>query len=360
VEEENVGDARQRAQEFCERFGLQVPILQAPMAGSCPPELAIGVAEAGAMGARGVLRDTPAGIADWVEQFRAGSSGAFQLNVWIPDPPAGDPAERERMVEQAREFLGRFGTPGDAAGPVPPVFEEQCEAMLAARPTVISSIMGLFEADYVRRLHEEGIAWFACATTLEEALAAQEAGADAVVAQGMEAGGHRGAFDQDAAEGTDVGLFALLPWFADHLRVPIIAAGGVADGRGLAAALALGASAVQVGTAFLRCPETKSSKEWSAALDGLAPEATMTTRAYTGRLARAASTPYLRAWTEFGAPRPAPFPEQLRLVGQWRRGTPDGLDQANLWAGQSAALAVEEPAAALVSRMWREASRLLA
>jgi nitronate monooxygenase len=360
VEEGNVGDARQRAQEFCERFGLRVPILQAPMAGSSPPELAIEVAEAGGMGARGVLQDTPVGIADWVERFRARSSGALQLNVWIPDAPTGDPAERESRVEQAREFLGRFGTPGDAAGPVPPVFEEQCEAMLTARPTVVSSIMGLLEPDYVRRLHEEGIAWFACATTLEDALAAQEAGADAVVAQGMEAGGHRGAFDQDAAERTDVGLFALLPWFADHLRIPIIAAGGVADGRGLAAALTLGASAVQVGTALLRCPETKISKEWSAALDGLAPEATMTTRAYTGRLARAAPTPYLRAWTEPGAPRPAPFPDQLRLVGQWRRGTPDGLDQSNLWAGQSAALAAEEPAAAVVSRMWREASDLLA
>src|SRR3954463_3399823 len=145
--------------------------------------------------------------------------------------------------------------------------------MLAARPTVISSIMGLFEADYVRRLHEQDIAWFACATTLEEALAAQEAGADAIVAQGVEAGGHRGTFDQDAAERTDVGLFALLPWFADHLQVPIVAAGGIADGRGLAAAWTLGASAVQVGTALLRCPETSISKQWAARLRGLAPEA---------------------------------------------------------------------------------------
>jgi nitronate monooxygenase len=360
AEEENVGDARQRAQKFCDRFGLRMPILQAPMAGSSPPELAIEVAEAGGMGARGVLQDTPAGIADWTERFRGASSGAFQLNVWVPDPPAGDPAERDRRVEEARGFLGRFGTPGEAAGPLPPVFEEQCEAMLAARPTVISSIMGLFEPDYVRRLHEQGISWFACATTLEDALAAQGAGADAVVAQGMEAGGHRGTFDQDAAERTDVGLFALLPWLADHLSVPIIAAGGVADGRGVAAALALGASAVQVGTALLRCPETQTRKEWSAALDGLAPEATLTTRAYTGRLARAAPTPYLTAWTEPGAPRPAPFPEQLRLVGQWRRGTPDGLDRANLWAGQSAALAAEEPAAEVVTRMWRDASGLLA
>jgi nitronate monooxygenase len=355
-----VADARQRAQEFCDRFGLRLPILQAPMAGACPPELAVAVAEAGGMGGAGVLQFAPLRIAEWVEQFRAGSSGALQLNIWIPELPVADPDERERRVSEAREFLGRFGTPDAAPGPPPPAFDAQCEAMLAARPTVISSIMGVFGPDFVRRLHEQGIAWFACATTLDDALTAQEAGADAIVAQGMEAGGHRGSFDQEAAERTDVGLFALLPRFADHLQVPIIAAGGIADGRGVAAALALGASAVQVGTALLRCPETGTSKEWAASLDGLAPEATVATRAYSGRLARAAPTPYVRAWTEPGAPRPAPFPDQLRLVGQLRRGEPDGMDEVNHWAGQSAALATEEPAGEVVARMWRDASALIA
>jgi nitronate monooxygenase len=344
----------QRARRFCDQFGLGLPILQAPMAGACPPELAIAVARAGGMGASGVLLDSPERIAEWVRQFRAGTSGAFQLNIWIPDQ-VDDEQDR---IEAARAFLGRFGTPGEP-GPAAPAFEAQCTAMLTARPTVISSIMGLFEPNFVRQLHELGIAWFACATTLDDALAAQHAGADAIVAQGMEAGGHRGSFRPEDAERTEVGLFALLPRLADHLRVPIVAAGGIGDGRGVAAALTLGASAVQIGTALLRCPETGIAKDWSAALDGLAPEATVTTRAYSGRLGRAAPTPYLAAWREPGAPPPAPYPHQRRLVGQWRRGTPSGLDQANHWAGQSAAMATEEAAGLVVTRMWREAAELL-
>jgi nitronate monooxygenase len=345
----------QRVQEFCERFGLAVPILEAPMAGACPPELAIAVAEAGGMGANGVVLDHPDRIARWVERFRAGSSGPFQLNIWIPDEPVTDPAR----IAAATEFLHLFGTPGPPAEPLP-VFGEQWEAMLAAEPAAVSTIMGLPEPEYLRRLRARGIAWFATATTLDEALAAQDAGADAVIAQGMEAGGHRGTFDPSVAERTTVGLVALVPHLVDHLRVPVIAAGGISDGRGVAAALALGASAVQVGTALLRTPEAAINADWAAALAGLRPEHTVTTRAYSGRLGRAVATPYLTAWQEPGAPLPAPYPVQRQLVGRWRRGVGNGLDPVNYWAGQAAALATAEPAARIVGRMWLDARILLA
>ncbi|GAA4552821.1 nitronate monooxygenase [Pseudonocardia xishanensis] len=344
-----------RVEEFCTRYGLRVPVLEAPMAGACPPELAVAVAEAGGMGANGVVLDRPAAIADWVARFRAASAGPLQLNIWVPDEPVDAPAR----VAAAEGFLRRFGTPGEAAGPGP-VFAEQCEAMLAAEPTAVSTIMGLLDPDYVGRLHERGIAWFATATTLDEALAAQEAGADAVVAQGMEAGGHRGTFDPDAAERTTVGLIALVPRLADHLRVPVIAAGGIADGRGVAAALALGASAVQIGTAFLRTPEAAVAPGWAASLADLPPEGTVPTRAYSGRLGRAVATPYVTAWQEPDAPAPAPYPQHRALVGRWRRGTTEGLDAANHWAGQSAALARAEPAGEVVARIWAQARELLA
>jgi nitronate monooxygenase len=340
-----------RVDEFRARFGLRVPVLEAPMAGSCPPALALAVIRAGGMGANGVVLDPPPAITEWADQVRP--AGPFQLNIWVPDELVDAP-ERTRAAEQ---FLGRFGPPGAPGGPGP-VFAEQCEAMLAARPAVISSIMGVFESAFVERIHAAGIAWFACATTLSDALAAEAAGADAIVAQGMEAGGHRGTFDPAAAEGTTVGLFALLPHLADRLSVPVIAAGGIADGRGVAAALALGASAVQVGTALLRSPEAAIDPGWSASLEDLAPERTVPTRAYSGRLGRAAPTPLVTAWQEPAAPRPAPYPVQRALVGRWRRG--GAGDRANHGAGQSAALATTEPAAEIVTRMWAEAQRLLA
>ncbi|MDQ3765199.1 MAG: nitronate monooxygenase [Actinomycetota bacterium] len=351
-----------RAMEFCDRFRLRLPILQAPMAGASRPELAIAVADAGGMGASGALQDSPQRIAEWARQFRAKSNGAFQLNIWIPESSKLDAQERQARVDAASQFLRQFGAPpeADEPGQPPLIFSEQCSAMLAAQPTVMSSIMGLFPREVVTRMRERGIAWFCCATSLAEALAAEEAGADAIVAQGMEAGGHRGTFNQDEAERHQVGLFSLLPWFADHLRIPIIAAGGIADGRGVAAALSLGASAVQVGTALLRSPEAGISPGWSQALDGLAPEDTVTTRAYTGRLARAAPSPYLAAWTTPDAPRPAPFPDQLGLVTRWRKGNSEGLDKANHWAGQSAALATTDPAGEIVTRMWCDAKALLA
>lgn len=349
-------EVSRRVAAFCERYGLDVPIVQAPMAGACPPGLAVAVAEAGGMGADGAVLDSPEAIGDWARRFREGSSRAFQMNLWIPDEtPSADSGE-----EPARRFLERFGRPGEAAGGAP-VFTEQCDALLAARPTVISSIMGLFEPAMVERIHAAGIAWFACATTLEEALAAERAGADVVVAQGVEAGGHRGTFDPDTAGRTGVGLLALVPQLVDALRVPVVATGGIADGRGVAAALILGASAVQVGTAFLRSPEAGVAAAWSEQLAAAAPETSVLTRAYSGRPGRALPTDYVRAWAADDAPAPARYPVQRALVGQWRRGQPtgEGVDRTNHWAGQAARLAVAESASVITRELWSGAREYL-
>ena len=212
------------------------------------------------------------------------------------------------------------------------------------------------------RLKERGIAWFATVTTVAEARVAEAAGADAVIAQGAEAGGHRGAFKADEAERRQVGLFALLPAVVDAVSVPVVAAGGIADPRAIVAALALGASAVQIGTGFLRCPEAKIHPAWADALARALPEDTIVSRVFSGRAGRSIATDYVRAALAADAPRPAPYPVQRGLTAPMRAAAQkDGdVHRMQVWAGQSAAQAKAEPAANLVRALWDGAEALLA
>ena len=349
-----------RAESFCTEFGLRLPILLAPMAGACPPSLSIAVAKAGGLGACGALLMQPEAIKAWAADVRAGSNGAFQINLWIPDPAPARDAEAEQAV---RAFLGGWGpeVPAEAGDARPPDFEAQCTAILEAGPVIVSSIMGLYPADFVARMRDRGIKWFANATTVVEARAAEDAGADAIVAQGMEAGGHRGAFDAAQAEAGMVGLFSLLPAIVDAVDVPVVATGGIADARGVAAALLLGASAVQIGTGFLRCPEAELPAAWADAIGAARPEETLATRAFSGRLGRALTTAYTRAATAPGAPPPAPYPVQRGLTQAMRddAARANDIDRMQAWAGQSARLATAWPAGEIVLEIWEGARALL-
>lgn len=347
---------RDRAQAFCDRFGLRVPILQAPMASASPPALAAAVANAGGLGGLGALMSSPTVIADWAKTFRTTSNGAFQVNLWVPDPPPARDAAHEAAVRARLGVLAGAPVPDPGPGPFTQDFDKQFEALLAADPAIASTIMGLFEPAMVAALKARNIAWFATVTTLADARAAEAAGADAIIAQGSEAGGHRGAFDQADAEAQLTGLFALVPIIADAVRVPVIATGGIMDGRGIAAALALGASAVQLGTAYLRTPEAGLHPAYAAAI----PHGeTVLTRAFSGRLARGLRNQVTEAFSDLP---PAPYPVQRALMVPVRAAAEAAGDASRMqaWAGQGAALAVAEPAATLTARLWQEASALLA
>lgn len=350
----------ERVRRFSERFGLRVPILLAPMAGACPPALSIAVARAGGLGACGALLMQPAEIRAWADEVRRGSNGAFQLNIWIPDPPPHRDPEHEARV---RDFLSGWGpeVPASAGDAMPPDFAAQCEAMLEAGPAVISSIMGVFPADFVSRMKARGIAWFATVTTVAEARAAEAAGADVIVAQGAEAGGHRGAFDASGATDRQIGLFSLLPAVADAVGVPVVGAGGIADARGVAAAFVLGASAVQIGTGFLRTPEAGLPQAWADGLGTAMPEDTVITRAFSGRAGRSLRTAYVAAASAADAPLPAPYPVQRGLTAAMRSAAArsNDLSRMQAWAGQSSALAPVRSAAEIVEALWSGVQELL-
>jgi nitronate monooxygenase len=341
-----------RTDAFCQRFGLRLPIVLGPMAGASPTSLSAAIANAGGMGACGALLMGPSAILSWAAEVRSVTSGPFQINLWIPDPPPRRDAVQEAAV---RAFLSRWGpeVPATAGDRTPPDFAAQCDALLEAAPAVASSVMGLYPADFVKRLKARGIAWWATVTTVAEARGAADAGADVIVAQGMEAGGHRGAFDAGSTI-DPVGLSALVPAVADAVNVPVVAAGGIADHRGLAAALQLGASAVQIGTGFLRCPEAQIPQAWADALGRMLPEDTVVSRAFSGRPGRSIATAYARAATSPDAPVPAPYPVQRGLTQAMRdqASAADKLDGMQAWAGQSAMLAAAAPAAVVALRMW--------
>jgi len=356
----DVHAALRRAEAFAATYGLRLPVLMAPMAGANPVALAAAVVGAGGMGALGALLLAPEAIVDWVARYRAAGGGPLQINLWVPDPPPHRDVAHESAL---RDFLAGHGppVPATAADTPLPDFQAQCAALLATRPTAVSSIMGLYPPAFVAQFKAAGIAWFANVTTVAEARAAEAAGADVIVAQGSEAGGHRGAFTASAARDEAVGLFALLPQVVDAVKLPVVATGGVADARGVAAALLLGASAVQPGTALLRCPEAGIAPAWARALGSAAPEGTRLTRAFSGRWGRALDTRYLRDAAAPGAPEPAPYPVQRGLTATMRKAAEAAGDLQHMqaWCGQAAGLSLAQPAGEVVQDLWKGGRELL-
>ncbi len=348
-----------RAEKFASDNGIENPILLGPMAGACPVSLSIAVAKGGGMGACGALLMHPEKIKKWAQEFRSITDAPFQMNLWIPDAEAPLSPEHEK---QLRTYLNNWGpeVSADATSDTLPNFQEQCAALLDIAPPAISSIMGLFDESFVAQIKERGIKWFANVSTLEEAVMAEAAGADVVVAKGYEGGGHSGAFNPDNATRCGVGLLSLIPAIADSVKLPIVAAGGIADGRTMASTLLLGASAVQIGTGFLRAPESTIAPAWSDAIGVARPEDTMITKAYSGRAGRSIATKYALAMAQDDTPEPAPYPTQRALTHAMRTAAvkENRLEAMQAWAGQSAGMAQVKSATKITRNIWASAKAL--
>jgi nitronate monooxygenase len=336
---------------LCALLGVRVPILQAPMAGYATPALAAAVGNAGGLGALGSATLALPEVAAQVAAFRGQSNAGINLNFFChPEPLATDTPE---MLAALAPFHDAAGVPRPTAlpaAPYPAFGPDHLDWLLANPPAVASFHFGHPGEAAVARLRAAGIRVIATATSVAEARAHEAAGVDAVIAQGWEAGGHRGAKDP-APPDAGVGLMALLPQVVDAVRVPVIAAGGIMDGRGIAAALMLGASGVQMGTAFLRCPEAATSPRHRAALAQATDDETHLTHGFSGRPARARITDLGLALQHVPmAPYPLPRPITQALAA----------DNPFLLHGQGAPLARDLPAADLMAQLSEETRAALA
>ncbi len=344
---------------FTRRVRIAHPLVLAPMAGGpSTPALCAAVSEAGGLGSHGGAYLPPAKLREEIRAIRALTSRPFAVNLFADE---GVTAE-ERRLRAAQDAVAKYRTElhlaPAAPTPAPVSLKEAFAVILEERVPVFSFTFGIPPREMLEACRSAGIATMGTATTVAEARALEQAGVDFINAQGAEAGGHRGTFDRDA-DPPLIGTMALVPQVVDAVRVPVIAAGGIMDGRGFAAALALGASAVSLGTAFLRCPEAGTSKPYRAALKDARDDATVITRAFSGRAARGLANRFTR---EMSSAPLAPYPAQNALTREIRAVAARNGDSTllSLWAGQAAAVGREMPAGELVAQILREAQDVIA
>lgn len=335
-------------------LGIALPILQAPMAGAQGSALAIAVARAGGLGALPCAMLSPQAMAEELTAFRAATAAPINVNFFTHVSPEADDDAMTRWHEALAPYYAEFGLDTDAVPEGPgrrPFDASACDAIAPFRPEVVSFHFGLPEPALLERVKTWGARVLASATTVEEARWLEANGADAIIVQGLEAGGHRGTFLTDELT-TQMGTLALLPQVRQAVGVPLIAAGGVADARGVSAARALGADAVQVGTAFLCCPESTISAIHRRALMSEAARHTALTNLYSGRPARGIVTRLMRELGPMSDVAPA-FPLATAAIAPLRAAAEArGLgDFSPLWAGQNASRCREVPAAQVIAEL---------
>jgi nitronate monooxygenase len=350
-----------KSTEVAGKLKLDIPIVQGPFGGGLSAvDLVVAVSEGGGLGSFGVHHLDGAGMRAIDAQIRARTRRAYALNLWIPLGDSDDPRMTDTQWMAALELLSPYFT--ELGVPLParparfgPCYQEQIETLLELRPPVFSFVFGVPAPDVLSRCRSAGIATLGAATTPSEAKLLAEAGVDMIVASGFEAGGHRVSFLQEPEECL-TGTMALIPQVVDAVKVPVIAAGGLADGRGIAAALKLGAAAAQIGTAFLACEESNASPVHRAKLFSADARRTTLTRAFTGRLARSVHNGFIDAL--HGKEKVlASYPVQAWLTTQFRAAAlaANRADLVSLWSGQGAPLLKHRRAGKLIESLVAEA-----
>ena len=340
-------------------LGIDLPIIQAPMAGAnaTPPELVSAVSEAGALGFVGAAYMSPDEILATCRGVRARTARPFGVNLFAPVASPPLPSEASGALERVARYHEELDLPPPALpGPAAFTFDDQLAAALDGGASVFSFTFGLLPPVAVDSVKARGLFLMGTATTVEEAVVLERSGVDAVVAQGSEAGAHRGTFAVPF-EAAMIGTAALVPQVCDAVRIPVVASGGIMDGRGVVAALALGAGAAQLGTAFLTCDECGVAEAYKRAVLASREDATRVTRAFSGRPARGIVNRFMReVELEGAAEYVLPYPHQNALTrplraAAARQGRAEFL---SLWAGQGVRLARRLPAAELVRRVAAE------
>jgi nitronate monooxygenase len=341
-----------------QRLQLRHPIIQAPMAGgSDTPQLVAAVCNAGGIGFIGAAYNTPEQILEHAGAVRRQTQHPFGINLFAPTPAPEAPRDFSRALQRVAPFFVELGLPAPSAPQAPPSrFSEQLAACLESGAAVFSFTFGCLPPEAIAAIKQRGLLLMGTATTVNEALILEKAGVEAIVAQGSEAGGHRGTFSGTFEAGM-IGTISLVPQIVDAVSVPVVASGGIMDGRGIAAALALGASAVQLGTAFLTCNEAGTSMAYRQAILEAGEDQTRVTCAFSGRPARGIVNRFMTEVESSCAPDAIlPFPLQNALTRPLRTAAAslERADFLSLWAGQGTRLARRLPASELVSRLATE------
>lgn len=333
---------------------LAVPIIQGPMLGASTRAMAIAVSNAGGLGSYAASGHNGDGLLQEVAAIRTATDRPFAVNLFILPRIQPDSTQVSAAMQRLKAWRAELGLPEQS---IPNKwaedFDEQFEALVEAAPPVASFTFGILSETQARRLKDRGVFIVGTATTVAEGRAWQAIGADAVVAQGYEAGGHRGTFLKPV-EDSLVGTLSLVATMVPALSIPVIAAGGVTDGRTLAAVLTLGARAAQIGTAFLLSPESGVSAPWRERLAERPEDATRLTRAFSGRFARGVENRFMR---DMEGPETPPYPIQNALTQELRAAAAQQgkADYLSLWAGQSLPLIQEKSSAEILRGLWADA-----